>query len=83
MVASVDEQLILEMLRRVKVFAWRLVTITPALDTVVAGGDSSVLHLDVGRRVCELAFRVGTRTLVPLKLSTHFQLQPSRVLSVE
>lgn len=83
MVASVDEQLILEMLRRVKVFAWRLVTITPALDTVVACGDTTVLHLYVGWRVCELAFRIGTRALVALKLSTHFQLQPSRVLAVE
>lgn len=53
------------------------------LDTVVAGGDPSVLHLDVSRRMSELALRVGPGALVALELPTDLQLQPPRVLAVQ
>lgn len=53
------------------------------LDGVVASGDPAVLHLHVGRRVCELALRVWSRALVPLELAAHFQLEPARVLDVQ
>lgn len=82
-VPSVDEQLVLEMLRRVKVLAGRLLTVTSTLDRVVASGDASVLDLDVGRRVSELALRVRPRALVPLELAAHLQLEPARILDVE
>lgn len=77
MISPIDQQLVLEMLRGVKVFAWWFFTITPALNAVVAGGDSSVLHLDVSRRMRELAFGVRASTLVPLELAAHFELQPA------
>lgn len=53
------------------------------LNTVVARGDFSILHLDVVRRVRELALAVRPAALVPLELSTHLQLQPPRVLLVQ
>lgn len=53
------------------------------LNAVVAGGDLAVLHLDVVRRMCELALMVGPRALASLELATHLQLQPTRVLLVE
>lgn len=53
------------------------------LDTVVAGGDPSVLHLDVSWRMGELALRVGPGALVALELPTDLQLQPPRVLAVQ
>lgn len=71
------------MLWRVEVFARWLFPITSALDTVVAGGDPSVLHLDVGRRMSELALRVGPGALVALKLSANLELEPPRVLAIE
>lgn len=53
------------------------------LDTVVAGGHPSVLHLDVSRRMGELALRVGPGALVALELPANLQLQPPRVLAVQ
>lgn len=53
------------------------------LDTVVAGCDSSILHLNIGRGMCELAFGVRAGALVPLELAAHLQLQPARVLAVQ
>lgn len=53
------------------------------LDTVVAGGDPSVLHLDVSWWMGELALRVGPGALVALELPANLQLQPPRVLAVQ
>lgn len=53
------------------------------LDGVVAGGDSTVLNLNVGRRVSELALSVWPRALVTLELPADLQLQPAGVLHVE
>lgn len=83
MIATVDQQLILQVLWRVEILARRLLSVTPALDAVVAGGDAAVLHLDVGGRVRELALGVGPRALVALELAAHLELQPARVLAVE
>lgn len=47
------------------------------LDAVVAGGDSSILHLDVGRGMRELALGVGPRALIPLEFTAHFELEPA------
>lgn len=44
------------------------------LNAIVAGGNSSVLHFDGGRRVSELALGVGPRALIPLELAAHFEL---------
>ena len=52
------------------------------LDRVVARGHFAILHVDVRWWMCELALLVGTRALTTLKLATHFQLQPTRVLHV-
>lgn len=49
----------------------------PYLDTVVAGGDSSILHLDGRRGMSELALGVRPRALISLELATHFKLQPA------
>lgn len=83
MVSSIDEQLVLEVLRRVEIFARRLFTIAPALDAVVAGGHSAVLDFHVSRWMSKLAFRVRSRALVPLELTAHLQLEPPGVLAVE
>lgn len=52
------------------------------LNTVVAGCHSAILHLNIGWRMCEFAFGVRPRALVPLEFPTDFQLQPSGVLSI-
>ena len=52
------------------------------LDGVEAARDAAVLHLDVGRRVRELALGVGPRALVARELATHFERQPARVFHV-
>lgn len=85
-IASVNQQLILQMLRWMEVFAGRFFPIatslfpgtvsqrtrtpSPHLNRVVAGDYASVLHLDTGRRVGELALCVRTRTFVPLEFAT-------------
>lgn len=56
---------------------------TTYLNAVVAGGDASILHLDVGGRVSELALGVRARALVALELAAHLELQPARVLAVQ
>lgn len=53
------------------------------LDAVVAGSDSAVLDLHVGRRVREFALRVWPGALVALELPADLQLEPPGVLSVE
>lgn len=53
------------------------------LDTVVAGSNSSVLDLDVGWGMCELALGVRPGALVPLKLPADLQLQPAGIFAVE
>jgi len=57
-VPSVDQQLVFEVLRRVEILARRLLSVAPALNTIVAGGDSAVLHLNVGGWVGKLALCV-------------------------
>jgi len=82
-VPSVDQQLVFQVLRRVEILARRLLTVAPALNTIVAGGHPPVLHLNVGRWVSKLALRVRSRALLPLELPAHLQLQPARVLLVQ
>lgn len=53
------------------------------LDAVVTGCDTSVLHLHVGRRMCEFAFGVRAGALIPLEFAAYLQLQPARVLAVQ
>ena len=53
------------------------------LNTVVARCDAPALHLDVVRRVRELALVVGAGALVALVLAAHLQLQPAGVLLVQ
>ena len=53
------------------------------LDAIVAGSDASILHLDVGRRMRELAFGVWPGAFVPLELPAYLQLEPARVLAVQ
>jgi len=58
MVTPIDQQLVLEVLRRMEVFAGRLLAVATSLNTIVAGRDPAVLHLDIGGRVRELALPV-------------------------
>jgi len=67
----------------VEVFTGGLFSVTPALNTIIAGRYPSVLNFYVCRRVGELALRVGPSALLTLKFTTHLQLQPSAVLLVE
>lgn len=83
MIPSVDEELILQMLRRMEILARRLFPVTPTLDAVVAGGDTSVLHLDVGWWMCELALCIRSGAFVPLELPADLQLQPTGILPVQ
>lgn len=53
------------------------------LDTVVAGRNTSILYLHGGRRMCEFAFGVRARALIPLEFAAHLELQPARVLAVQ
>lgn len=71
------------MLWWMKIFARRFITITAALDAVVAGGDLAVLDLHIGGGMGELALGVLARTFVALKFATDLQLQPARVLAVQ
>lgn len=82
-ISSVDQQLILEVLGWVKVFAWWFLSITPSLNAVVASSDTSILHLHICRRMSKLALGVRTGAFVTLELPAHLQLQPTRVLAIE
>lgn len=82
-IPSIDEELVLEMLGRVEVFTGWLLSVTPALNTVVAGSDPAVLDLHVSWRVRELALRVAPCALLSLELATHLELEPPRVLLIE
>lgn len=53
------------------------------LNTVIAGCHPTVLDLDVGGRMGELAVGVGPCALLPLVLPAHLELQPARVLLVQ
>lgn len=53
------------------------------LNAVVARGHPPILHLNIGRRMGEFAVRVRPCALVALELSTHFQLQPARILAAQ
>ncbi len=53
------------------------------LNTVIAGRHPSVLDLDVGGRMGELAVGVGPGTLLSLILPAYLELQPAGVLLVE
>jgi len=57
-------------------------TLRTHLDRVEATRHSSILHLYVWGRVCELALDVGARALVALVLPTHLQGEPPGVLHV-
>lgn len=46
-------------------------TMANYLDTVVASGNPSILHLDVSWRMSELAFCVGPGALVALELPAN------------
>ena len=52
------------------------------LDTIIASRYPAVLHLNVGRRMCEFTFCIWSRAFIPLKFATHLQLQPSWVLLI-
>lgn len=65
------------MLRWVEILARWFLSIASSLDGIIAGDDSSILHLDVGGRMGELALAVRARALAALILATHLQLQPS------
>lgn len=82
-ISSVDQQLILEVLRWVEIFAGRLLSITSTLNRIVASSDPPILDFYVDGRVGKFALGVWTRTFVPLELAAHFQLEPSRVFDVE
>lgn len=71
------------MLWRVEVLAGGLLPITSTLNRVIAGGDASVLDLDVWWRMGKLALGVWPSALVPLELAAHLQLEPPRVFHVE
>jgi len=79
-VSSVGEQLLAQVLRRVQVFTRRVLALALPLDGVKAGGDASVLDLDLRRRMGELALVLRATAFVPLELATNFQSQPARVL---
>jgi len=83
MIPSIDQQLILQMLWWVEIFAWGFFSVTSTLDTVVAGCDSPVLHFNVSWGVCELAFGVWSGTLIPLELPANLKLEPAGVLPVQ
>ena len=53
------------------------------LNTVIAGSHSSVLDLDVGGRMGELAVGVGASALLPLIFPAHLELEPAGVLLVQ
>jgi hypothetical protein len=72
MVATVNQELIFEVLWRMKVLTGRLLTVTPTLDGVVAGDDPAILDLDIVGGVCELAFVVRTGALISLIFAAHF-----------
>lgn len=52
------------------------------LNGVVASSDTSILHFHVDRRMRKLAFGVRPSAFVALKLTTHFQLKPTRIFHV-
>jgi hypothetical protein len=53
------------------------------LDTVVTGDDASILHLDVGWRMSEFAFGIGSGALGALKFAADLQLEPARIFGID
>lgn len=53
------------------------------LDAVVACSHSTILNLHIGGWVCKFAFCIRTWTFITLKLPAHFQLEPSRIFSIQ
>lgn len=70
------------MLWGVEILARGLLSIASSLDRVVASRDATILYLDVGWRMGELALRVGPRALVALKLPANLELKPAGILHV-
>ena len=52
------------------------------LNGVITRSDPSILNLYRGRWMSELAFRVGSRAFISLKLTAHLQLEPPGVLHI-
>jgi hypothetical protein len=81
-IPSIDEELIFQMLWRVQILALRIVSRTPSLYRIVTGRNTTVLHVDMRRWMSEFAFVFGAGALTALKLSTDFELEPSRILNI-
>jgi len=79
-ISSIDQELILQVLWRMKVLARRLISVTSPLNTVVTGGDLSTLNLYGRTGVSKLAFEVRSGALVALELPADLELKPPRVL---
>jgi len=82
-VPPVYEQLVLQVLRGMEIFARGLLAVTPALNTVIASRYPPVLNFNIGRGMGKLALCIRAGALLPLKLSAHLQLKPSGVLLVQ
>ena len=52
------------------------------LNAVVAGDDTSILHLDVSWRMGEFAFGIGSRTFGALELAANIQLEPAWIFGI-
>lgn len=66
-----------------EVLARRLLTVAASLDRVITCSNSSILNFDVRRWMCELAFSIWSGAFIALELSTHLELEPTRVLHIE
>lgn len=82
-VPPVDQELVLQMLGWVEIFASWLLTVTSPLNTVIAGCNSPVLNFNIWWRMSKLALSIRASALLPLVLPTHLQLQPPAVLLVQ
>jgi hypothetical protein len=81
-VPSVDEELVLDVLGRVEVLAFRVLPRAATLDAIVASSDPPVLNLHVSLGMCEFALLFRPGALATLELPADLHLQPSRVLNV-
>jgi len=53
------------------------------LNAVVASRDTSILHFNIGRWMSEFAFSIRSWALISLEFTTHFQLQPTRIFTIQ
>ena len=53
------------------------------LNTVIACGDTPILHLNIRRWVGKFTFSIRSRTFLTLKFPADFELQPSAVFLVQ